>query len=208
MKPRALDLFCCAGGATKGLQMAGFHVTGVDIRPQPRYCGDAFHQADALTFPLDGFDFIWASPPCQRYSLGSLRWDPSKFPDLIEPMRQRMATCGAVGSIENVTRAPLRRDLMLCGTMFGLKVVRHRAFECFGFRPHQPDHKCAPRGCTKRKEYVTVAGHGGFGSNALPVWKRAMDIDWMSKAELAEAIPPAYSEFIGRQAMQILERAA
>lgn len=65
-KPRALDLFCCAGGASKGLQRAGFHVTGVDIKPQPRYCGDAFHQADALTFPLDGFDFIWATANDQR----------------------------------------------------------------------------------------------------------------------------------------------
>ena len=68
-KPKALDLFCCAGGATKCLQRADFNVTGVDIRPQPRYCGDEFHQADALTFPLEGYDFIWASPPCQRYTM-------------------------------------------------------------------------------------------------------------------------------------------
>ena len=74
-KPRALDLFCGAGGATRGLQMAGFHVTGVDINPQPRYVGDAFFQADALTFPLDGFDFIWASPPCQAHT--SLRTMPN-----------------------------------------------------------------------------------------------------------------------------------
>jgi len=179
--------------------MAGFHVTGVDINPQPRYVGDEFHQADALTFPLEGYDFIWASPPCQRYSLGSLRWDPTIHPDLIPDVRQRLVASGSHYVIENVPRAPIRRDLLLCGTMFGLKLVRHRAFES-SFWLWRADHRrCAPRGCTKRKEYVTVAGHGGFGSNALPVWKSAMGIDWMEKSELAQAIPPAYSEFIGNQ---------
>lgn len=89
MKPRALDLFCCAGGATRGLQLAGFHVTGVDIKPQPRYCGDEFHQADALAFPLHGYDFIWASPPCQAFT--AMRFMPTakQYPNLIPETRVR-----------------------------------------------------------------------------------------------------------------------
>lgn len=194
---RALDLFCGAGGATRGLQQAGFHVTGVDIAPQPRYVGDAFVQADALAFPLDGFDFVWASPPCQAYSLGSLRW-PKRWPDLVAPVRERLAPCRA-WVIENVPRAPLRNPVTLCGTMFGLRVVRHRLFES-SFALTAPPHRCAPRGCTKRKEYVTCAGHGGFGSNSFPVWCRAMGIDWMNKYELSQSIPPAYARHIGLQA--------
>src|SRR6185437_11282689 len=95
MKLRALDLFCGAGGATRGLQLAGFHVTGVDIKPQPRYVGDAFHQADAMTFPLDGFDFIWASPPCQKYSLIRKNSRPDdEHPDLVAPIRRRLCKRG------------------------------------------------------------------------------------------------------------------
>jgi DNA (cytosine-5)-methyltransferase 1 len=202
MKPRALDLFCGAGGATRGLQRAGFHVTGVDIKAQPRYCGDSFFQRDALEFPISGFDFVWASPPCQAYSLGSLRWG-KEWPKLIEPIRARLRLSRALYCIENVPRAPLMDPFLLCGTMFGLRVIRHRSFEA-NFSPLTPPHNCAPRGCTKRKEYVTCAGHGGFGSNALPVWKAAMGIDWMSKTELAESVPPAYSEFIGRYAMSLI----
>lgn len=106
-KPRALDLFCCAGGATKGLQRAGFHVTGVDIKPQPRYCGDAFLQLDALSVRLDGYDFIWASPPCQPFS--ALRHMPTArtdHEDLIEPTRARLISSGVSYCIENVDGAP------------------------------------------------------------------------------------------------------
>src|SRR5438552_15961975 len=101
MRPRALDLFCGAGGATKGLQRAGYHVTGLDIRPQPRYCGDAFHQADALTFPLDGYDLIWASPPCQRYSIANNIHGRSDHPDFISDVRKRLGRQGAPWLIEN-----------------------------------------------------------------------------------------------------------
>src|SRR5579864_4184083 len=101
---RCLDLFCCAGGATKGLQRAGFHVTGVDIKPQPRYCGDEFHQADALTFPLTGYDFIWASPPCQSYS-SAMRHLATPQPMLIDAMRARLEASGAAWCIENVLGA-------------------------------------------------------------------------------------------------------
>src|SRR6266851_1425623 len=113
MRPRALDLFCCAGGTTKGLQRAGFHVTGVDIKRQPRYCGDAFVQADALRPPFDlsSFDFIWASPPCQRFSAGLQKWGEeyrSKYPDHIDGVRRMLGESGRATVIENVVGAPLR----------------------------------------------------------------------------------------------------
>jgi len=118
---RALDLFCKAGGATKGLQRAGFHVTGVDIERQPRYCGDAFVQADALNPPFDlaGFDFIWASPPCQAHS--PLKAVTKKeYPDLIPQTRALLQASGRPYTIENVVGARLRDPVRLCGGMFGL----------------------------------------------------------------------------------------
>jgi len=218
---RALDLFCCAGGATKGLQRAGFHVTGVDIRPQPRYCGDEFHQADALEFPLDGFDFIWASPPCQKYSI--LQNTVSvEHPDLIDPVRLRLLRWGGQYSIENVERAPLSASVMLCGTMFGLEadgaqLWRHRLFETnvpMGLVPpcqHRPTREVDGL----RLGAITVTGNSGgtrrrgnLRQYTADQRRMAMGIDWMTIAELSQAIPPAYSEFIGRQVMQILERAA
>lgn len=138
-KPRALDLFCCAGGATRGLQEAGFHVTGVDIAPQKHYCGDEFHQADALEFPTDEYDFIWASPPCQAFT--ALRFMPTAkpHPNLIPETRARLVAQRAPYCIENVEGAPLGDSgylIMLCGTMFGLQTAdgraelwRHRLFE-------------------------------------------------------------------------------
>jgi len=138
MKLRALDLFCGAGGATKGLQLAGFHVTGVDQAAQPRYCGDAFIQADAITVPLDGYDFIWASPPCQAFSrLRHLH--PKTHPNLIPETREKLVGSGIAYCIENVAEAPLGESgflIVLCGTMFGLRTKngraelrRHRLFE-------------------------------------------------------------------------------
>jgi DNA (cytosine-5)-methyltransferase 1 len=209
---RALDLFCCAGGATRGLQNAGFHVTGVDIRKQPRYCGDAFYEADALSFPLDGFDFIWASPPCQRYSdLAKRNGTADQWPDLIEPTRQRLEASGTLYVIENVEGAPLNDPVTLCGTMFpGLRVLRHRGFEA-NFPLSSPPHGKHPLVFThdKRKShygkldqdasFVQVTGGGNCSTaNAAA----AMGIDWMTKGELNEAIPPAYSEFIGLAAIQ------
>ena len=143
---RPLDLFCCAGGATKGLQRAGFHVTGIDIKPQPRYCGDAFIQADALKPPVDlrRFDFIWASPPCQAFTalrnLQRNQHGPKEYPNLIPQTRAMLLAAGVPYSIENVEGAPLGDSsgclIVLCGTMFGLQVPdgsavlrRHRLFE-------------------------------------------------------------------------------
>ena len=139
MKPRALDLFCCAGGATRGLQEAGFHVTGVDIKPQPRYVGNEFHQANALTFPLDGFEFIWASPPCQAHTAMKAMHNAKDHDDLIPQVRRmlllHMVSSGVNFVIENVEGAPLLNPALLCGTMFDLgcdnaEVRRHRLFEC------------------------------------------------------------------------------
>ena len=120
--PRALDLFCCAGGASEGLRRAGFEVVGVDIEPQPHYPFE-FHQADALTFPLDGFDFIWASPPCQAYTLCQ-RIQKNEHPDLVAPIRERLHANGAPYCIENVPGAPLVEPIELCGTMFGLRTYQ------------------------------------------------------------------------------------
>ncbi len=243
MKPRCLDLFCGAGGATKGLQRAGFHVTGVDIKPQPRYCGDAFHQADAMTFPLEGHDFIWASPPCQAYSVLRHLQGDKEYPDLVAPTRDRLATTGVPWVIENVEGAPLGDSgylIMLCGTMFGLgtpngsaELRRHRLFETSFSIPLRPacqhgtgvisvhgDHAR-----DRRRAVITVVGHTPVtprsqrrvisvtGSTpqtnvvrnrdratySIEEARAAMGIDWMSMKGLSQAIPPAYSEFIGRQ---------
>lgn len=209
-QPKALDLFCGAGGATRGLQQSGFHVTGVDLHPQPRYVGDAFLQADATTFPLDGFDFIWASPPCQRYSAGAAKWGTQEdHPDLIAPIRNRLLTAGTPYVIENIMpAAPLLRDpVMLCGTMFDLGVFRHRAFESSGLLlvPAHQRHT----GHVGDGKYHTVTGHAGGSSKrdgwkggSVADWRVAMGIDWMIGDELAEAIPPAYSKYIGEKMWQ------
>ena len=206
---RALDLFCCAGGAGMGLHRAGFEVVGVDIKPQPRYPFE-FHQADALTFPLAGFDFIWASPPCQAYSWSAKRWKDIERADLLDPIRQRLLRQPAPFVIENVVGAPLRIDLVLMGQMFGLRVIKRRHFELERFWVLQPERVKPGRIGFGPKDFVTVAGHGGNGSARLSNWQDATGIDWMTKPEMAEAIPPAYSEFIGRAAMQFIlgERAA
>lgn len=197
---RALDLFCCAGGAAMGLHRADFDVTGIDIRPQPRY-PFRFIQADALRPPvrLEDFDLIWASPPCQHASVGSRRWIAAgrSYPALIEPTREMLLASGVPFIIENVPGAAIRADLVLTGEMFGLKTHRRRHFELGGWWTPGPamsrrlGPKTAPGWCT-------IAGHGGDGPNNLCAWSDAMGIDWMTKGELAEAIPPAYSEFIAR----------
>lgn len=217
MRPRALDLFCNAGGATKGLQRAGFHVTGVDIRPQPRYCGDIFIQADALNFPLCGFDFIWASPPCQAFTI--LQNTISKeHPDLIPETRERLRLSGAIYTIENVDRAPLMNPFLLCGTMFGLEhngsqLWRHRCFETnFSMGLVPPcQHRRTREIAGQRFGAITVTGHAGgirrrgnLRQYTADERRAAMGIDWMTNEELSEAIPPAYAEFIGKQALQYL----
>lgn len=205
MRPRALDLFCCAGGAGMGLHKAGFDVVGVDILPQPRYPFE-FHQADALTYPLDGFDFVWASPPCQVHSITAalFRDRVRKHRDLIAPIRARLAASGKPYVIENVVGAPLHSPIMLCGTMFGLRVYRHRLFEAnfFMLAPSHAKHEQGStgshRGYSRGNPMVCVAGHNFKREEG----EEAMGIHWMtSRAQLSQAIPPAYSEFIGRAAL-------
>jgi DNA (cytosine-5)-methyltransferase 1 len=195
-----------------GYSRAGFDVVGVDIEPQPHYPFE-FHQADALTFPLEGFDAYGASPPCQRYSAGAKKWGTSEnHPDLIAPIRARLLATGKPYVIENIQPAApiLINPILLCGTMFDLGVFRHRLFESNVMLlapPHQEPHI----GRVGDGKYHTVTGHAGGSSKrdgwkggSTADWKAAMGIDWMNGAELAEAIPPAYAEFIGRQLIKLL----
>jgi DNA (cytosine-5)-methyltransferase 1 len=216
-KPRLLDLYCGAGGCTKGYQRAGFYVVGVDIKPQPHYCGDEFIQGDALAFlrydhySTRSFDAFHASPPCQAHSFVSMfNHVKGKHPQLIEPTRTLLVQTGKPYVIENVTGAPLRSPVVLCGAMFGLKVYRHRGFECsfFMMRPDHPKHvaKCTPlkkRAKYQDGEFLTVTGHFGYPLERV---KEAMGIDWMGRDEIPQAIPPAYTEFIGQQLMEHLKR--
>jgi len=201
---RILDLFCGAGGASMGLHQffPNAEITGVDINKQPRY-PFLFIQEDALEFPLRDFDFIWASPPCQQFCALRTREDLSHYPNLIEPIRKRLAATGKPFVIENVPQAPIRKDLVLCGNMFGLRSYRHRHFEC-NFcvtQPAHPKHEVrVNRRGENRKEHWE---NGGFltitGDVGVYCGVEAMGIDWMSGAEMSEAIPPAYARFIAEQ---------
>jgi DNA (cytosine-5)-methyltransferase 1 len=210
-RPRLLDLFCGAGGCTRGYQNAGFYVVGVDNMPQPRYCGDEFHQGDAMTWPLAGFDVIHASPPCQRYTVArSMRGN--HHPDLLPPVRDRLRAQSAPWVIENVPGAPLRADFRLCGCQFGLRagdayLCRPRWFEVsFSLpltmlSPCWHDGRVVPVfGHNPNKDYYRRWGRG----SPIEERKRVMGIDWMNRNELSQAIPPAYTEFIGRQLLDHL----
>ena len=209
-KPRLLDLFCGAGGAAVGYARAGFEVVGVDHKPQPHYPFE-FYQADALTYPLDGFDVIHASPPCQAYSaLRNLgKQSHLKRLDLVASVRDCLQSVGVPYVIENVVGAPLRDPVMLCGSMFNLGVRRHRLFESNVFLMRMPcrhgkvravavygDHPQNSRNRTINR--ATTLRHG----------QEAMGIDWMEWRELTQAIPPAYTAFIGEQLMRVLKASA
>jgi DNA (cytosine-5)-methyltransferase 1 len=202
-KLKCLDLFCKQGGVSRGLADAGFEPVGVDINPQPLY-PYTFIQADAMTCSLDGYDFYWASPPCQLFSnLKALA--RRHYDDLIEPIRSRLLATGKPFVIENVPGSPLRNPILLCVTMFGLKVKRHRLFECHPtIYPLLPPHACrgkagftnSTRGISAFKhkaKLICVTGHNFIVADA----RAAMGIDWMTHEGLREAIPPAMSRFIG-----------
>ncbi len=203
-RPRLLDLFCGAGGSAKGYADAGFEVVGVDNVPQKNYPYE-FHQADALTFPLDGFDVIHASPPCQLWTVARYIRKNSHS-DFIAPMKQRLKESGKPYIIENVPHAPLPGSIILCGTMFGLKVFRHRLFES-NFLLFSPDH-CRHTDSVKGGNMVSVFGNGDWRKNYdRERGSLAMGIDWMTLKELSQAIPPAYTKYIGEQLIQYVQTA-
>lgn len=198
---RLLDLFCGAGGAAKGYQRAGFYVVGVDNRPQPHYCGDEFVLGDALEYVAAHgaeYDAIHASPPCQHYSsMQHIKKNKNKWPDLVGPIRQLLIASGKPFVIENVVGAPLRIDLLCCGSMFGLGMIRHRIFESSVSMPllmptcHH-DNMYDPWHWGNRQREEMAAGMG---------------IDWeMTREEVREAIPPAYTQFVGEQLLAYLQR--
>jgi DNA (cytosine-5)-methyltransferase 1 len=204
-RPVLLDLFCGAGGVAVGYHRAGFDVVGVDVEPQPHY-PFPFIQADAVTFPVRGVHAIHASPPCQAYVRSGM-FDHSRHIDLLPSVRSRLEATSVPWVIENVPGAPMRADFRLCGCMFGLGVKRERWFEtsweAFSLR--------AP--CFHPEPVIGVYGHprGRHSKNGKPWgwgnlddWAHAMQIDWMSGPELAQAIPPAYTEFVGAQLLQYL----
>ncbi|MDO8671205.1 MAG: hypothetical protein Q7O66_07210 [Dehalococcoidia bacterium] len=215
MRPVLLDAFCKAGGTTRGYQLAGFYVVGLDIEPQPHYIGDEFVQADALSYlataDLSRYDAIHASPPCQHYTVAR-HIHGGEYPDLIAPVRELLLACGLPYVIENVPSAPLIAPLMLCGSMFpGLRVYRHRLFECswpIGFAPAACNHSYSmppSKGhyhTLEKQDFITCVGHNFKASDG----RIAMNIPWMSRAELSQAIPPAYCEFIGRALLREIGR--
>lgn len=180
-----------------GYHRAGFDVIGVDNCPQPHY-PFSFYQADALEFLAthgQEYDVIHASPPCQEYSkLKGLK--TKTYPDLVDPIRIALKKTGRPWIIENVPGAPLQNALTLCGSMFGLGVRRHRLFEC------NPQIAFAPFTCNHNKKIISVVGSGYIAREG----RAAMGIDWMTKKELSQAIPLAYTEYIGRTLLRLLSR--
>jgi DNA (cytosine-5)-methyltransferase 1 len=225
-RPKALDLFCCAGGAAMGLHRAGYDVTGVDIQPQPRY-PFKFVQGDALAQDLSGYDFVWASPPCQGYCALKTMTNAREHPKLIEEVRAMLTAWGGPWIIENVEGAKneLRNPVMLCGSMFGLEsngfqLRRHRYFES-NVPLTAPGPCChAPKTLgvygAKVRDIAQEKRHYGQPKETrgkpvgvvLPqAWGfEAMGVDWMKIEEASEAIPPAFSEYLARQTLRVTAR--
>lgn len=215
MKPVLLDLFSGAGGAAMGYCQAGFDVVGVDINPQPHY-PFRFIRADVTTLGLPelikfvGAVAAHASPPCQAYSHAN-QIRRNEHPDLIEPVRDVLVQSGLPWVIENVEGSPLRDPVMLCGAMFPqLRVYRHRLFESSVTidQPEHPEH-VVPQAKMGRPpkphEFMHVVGNFSNVQQA----RDSMGIQWMIRDEMSEAIPPAYTKFIGAQlARAVQERSA
>ncbi len=207
---KLLDLFCGAGGAGEGYRRAGFDVTGVDIKPQKNN-PHRFIQADALEYVAQHgheYDAIHASPPCQAYSMAAQtqRNQGKVYPDLLGPTRTALEATGKSWVIENVPGAPMRSDFKLCGCMFGMKLRRERWFETSW------QALVLRATCQHPFPVVSVVGHGtpswvreklGFNPT-IKHYREAMGIDWMNRNELSQAIPPAYTEYIGKFLLQQL----
>lgn len=203
---KILDLFCGGGGASMGIVWAGHEVSGVDILDQPEY-PFTFYQADALTFPLDGYDAYFASPPCQAYTKATQQWRKrgKEYVELIDPIRERLLQTGKPFVLENVMSAPLRKDLYLCMSFFDsgrrYTIRRHRKFEIHGFTVPQPLHT-PHKGRVGDGRVMSIFGHGGgkrynHCSYDFDIWLEAMNISWMRKRRtLTEAIPPDYTKYI------------
>jgi len=211
-RPRLLDLFSGAGGAAVGYHRAGFDVTGVDINPQPRYPFE-FHQGDALEFPLDGFDAIHASPPCQHHTRyrNAVKDITDRYDDNCAATMARLTATSTPTVIENVPGSHIRPDLILCGSMFGLDVMRHRWFQ-LDHAPLMLAPACNHKGWARRFKPSTGRANlrytieVGAWNETLEDQKAAMGVDWpITVRELSEAIPPAYTEFIGTQLLAALE---
>jgi DNA (cytosine-5)-methyltransferase 1 len=216
-RPRLLDLFCGAGGAAVGYHRAGFDVVGVDIAPQPHYPFE-FHRGDAMSWPLDGFDAIHASPPCQFATSASNRWRGNggradQWANLLTPTLDRLAETGVLWVVENVVGARrfMPYPIVLAGDMFGLGVHRPRLFSSNVLI-------LRPTG-TRGPQRIGVYGKAPDGrvlnsrtrqraARGLAEAQAAMGVDWMTWDELREAIPPAYTEFIGGQLLAHLAAVA
>ena len=204
IKMKALDLFCCAGGSSRGLAEAGFEVVGVDITEQPEY-PFKFIKADVTKLPVEflkEFDFIWASPPCQLFTRAKHLRTAQGFKtialNLIPETRELLLKTGLPFVIENVEGSPLKRDLMLCGSMFDLQVRRHRIFEC-SFKIEQPkcNHKKQARPIGVYHRMKDSIPHGGKTASNLEEAQNSMGLK-LSWNKLKEAIPPKYAEYIGK----------
>ncbi len=232
MSLRVLDLFCCEGGAGAGYARAGFDVTGVDINPQPRY-PFAFRQADVLALDpawVASFDAIHASPPCQAHTAMKTMHNAKVHADLIEPTRAMLKASGRPWIMENVVGAPLEAPILLCGTMFGLGVEdaelrRHRLFEASWPLLFVPQCQHGSRDTIgvygghvrnrRRARTIGVYGEGARDSRrkfdkGVPDFtsdqgRAAMEMDWATIAGLSQAIPPAYTEWLGRELMAHLQ---
>jgi DNA (cytosine-5)-methyltransferase 1 len=230
-RPVLLDLFCGAGGAGMGYHQAGFDLIGVDIEPQPRYPFE-FHQADALSILRTMVDYpnfsgeLWrptsyaaihASPPCQAYSAmsGCRLGLAAEYPQLVDATRALLIETGLPWVMENVAGSGLAaqddlfgtKGLMLCGAMFGAELYRHRMFESSLSlaAPNHPRHliSASPAGHWRPGSVISVAGN----CSPISLARKAMGIDWMNRDELAEAIPPAFTRFIGEQLIEQLSLA-
>ena len=207
-RPRLLDLFCGAGGAAVGYARAGFDVVGVDLEPQPHYPFD-FVRADALAFDLGDADAIHASPPCQAFS-AMARMGAKAYPNLIPATRARLVASGLPYVIENVPGAPLIDPVLLCGETFGLELIRHRHFELSWWTMVPP---CSHvRGGTITGQYVAFRHGTRYHEKGRRTPPRrtegeffaALGCPWMNQREARQAIPPAYTEWIGARLLERL----